>query len=413
MNFYRVMAALVALLAAVGMASAQGASLEELCAAASKDEPATRSFDGPEQVLESGVDYRAIFCTQAGPVYVDLFEAYAPQTVNNFVFLAQNGYYNNTTFHRVIENFMAQGGDPTGTGSGGPGYQFGDETPGFLTFDRPGLLAMANAGPGTNGSQFFLTTAVTDWLNYNHTIFGDVLAGYENLTALNLRDPEANPTQPGDALETVIIITDPAEVSETFSEDVALATQEEIVAALGRTISADTLPGDLQATENGLQTADEVVNAAPESIQGAYRTFLEDFGFQYRVAAEVTQTGCNPQYPFDVLGYRVDVFGSAGDVEAALSSGFIARLYEARGYEVNTIESPLNAQVFSTPATMCSDTPGSVQVIVVPRGRYLATIYGQFGSEIVTALTPDDLLINRIGPIFEGALTAVYRTELR
>ncbi len=155
------MAVLAVLLAAVGMASAQGTSLADLCAAASKDEPATRSFDGPEQVLESGVDYRAIFCTQAGPVYVDLFEDYAPQTVNNFVFLAQNGYYNNTTFHRVIEDFMAQGGDPTGTGSGGPGYQFGDETPGFLVFDRPGLLAMANAGPGTNGSQFFLTTAVT------------------------------------------------------------------------------------------------------------------------------------------------------------------------------------------------------------------------------------------------------------
>ncbi len=240
-----------------------------------------------------------------------------------------------------------------------------------------------------------------------------MLAGYENLTALSLRDPQTNPTQPGDALETVIIITDPAQVSETFSEDLPLATQEDIVAALASTISPDTLPTDLQATENGLQTVDDVVNAAPESIRSAYRIFLEDFGFQYRVSAEVTQTGCNAQYPFDVLGYRVDVFSSPSNVEAALSSGFITRLYEARGYTINTIESPLNALVFTTPAAMCSDTPGSVEVIVVPRGRYLATIYGQFGSDIVSALTPDDLLINRIGPIFEGALSAVYRTELR
>ena len=115
-------------------------------------------FQEAETVLEPDVDYRAIFCTTAGTVYVDLYESLTPMTVNNFVFLAQQGYYDNTTFHRVIPDFMVQGGDPTATGSGGPGYQFGDEPVGFLTFDRPGLLAMANAGPGTNGSQFFITT---------------------------------------------------------------------------------------------------------------------------------------------------------------------------------------------------------------------------------------------------------------
>src|SRR5688572_14124487 len=120
-------------------------------------------------------------CTDAGAIYIDLLEDFAPATVNNFVFLAQNNYYDNTIFHRVLEDFMAQGGDPTGTGSGGPGYQFRDEFAPFLTFDRPYLLAMANAGAGTNGSQFFITTAETPHLDFRHTIFGDVLEGQENV----------------------------------------------------------------------------------------------------------------------------------------------------------------------------------------------------------------------------------------
>ncbi|MEL6527834.1 MAG: peptidylprolyl isomerase, partial [Chloroflexota bacterium] len=140
----------------------------EICEASTPaEEPVSRDYAQPEQVLEVGVDYRAVFCTSAGAIYIDLLEAYTPETVNNFVFLADEGYYNNTIFHRVIEDFMAQAGDPTGTGTGGPGYQFADEIIGFLAFDRPGLLAMANAGPGTNGSQFFITTAETPWLNGN------------------------------------------------------------------------------------------------------------------------------------------------------------------------------------------------------------------------------------------------------
>ncbi|MCA9912212.1 MAG: peptidylprolyl isomerase, partial [Anaerolineae bacterium] len=121
-------------------------SIQELCDSATPTEPATRSYSQAEQVLEDGVDYQAIFCTDAGPIYVDLFEDQTPVTVNNFVFLAQNNYYDNTIFHRVIQDFMAQGGDPTGTGMGGPGYQFQDEIVQGLTFDTPGLLAMANAG---------------------------------------------------------------------------------------------------------------------------------------------------------------------------------------------------------------------------------------------------------------------------
>ena len=127
--------------------------------------------------------------TSAGPIRVELFPNHAPKTVRNFVELAEGTrdyvdprtgqpgsgpYYNGTIFHRVIDNFMIQGGDPTGTGRGGPGYQFEDEIHPELTFDRPYLLAMANAGPRTNGSQFFITTAATTWLNGKHTIFGTV-----------------------------------------------------------------------------------------------------------------------------------------------------------------------------------------------------------------------------------------------
>ena len=132
---------LLALLGAVAISPvfAQDAAQTptELCAAATPAEPVTREFPQAEQVLEDGVDYRAIFCTDAGPVYIDLLEGYAPVAVNNMVFLAQNDYYNGTIFHRVIEGFMAQGGDPTATGSGGPGYVFNDEATPFLTFKRP------------------------------------------------------------------------------------------------------------------------------------------------------------------------------------------------------------------------------------------------------------------------------------
>ncbi|CAM3130502.1 peptidylprolyl isomerase [Streptobacillus ratti] len=112
--------------------------------------------------------------TNKGDIILNLFEESAPITVANFINLVNRGFYNGLKFHRVIEDFMAQGGDPTGTGMGGPGYMFGDEVYNGYVFDKPGYLAMANAGPNTNGSQFFITTVVTEWLNNNHTIFGEV-----------------------------------------------------------------------------------------------------------------------------------------------------------------------------------------------------------------------------------------------
>jgi peptidylprolyl isomerase len=120
--------------------------------------------------------------TNQGLIEIKLFPEIAPKTCKNFIALIQKHYYDNTTFHRVIKNFMIQGGDPTATGSGGTssfGQPFEDELSADVTFNKPGILAMANAGPNTNGSQFFITTAKTPWLNMHHTIFGEVISGYD------------------------------------------------------------------------------------------------------------------------------------------------------------------------------------------------------------------------------------------
>jgi peptidylprolyl isomerase len=124
----------------------------------------------------------AVLQTNQGNIEIKLFPSIAPKTCENFIGLIKKGYYNGILFHRVIKQFMIQGGDPTGTGMGGEslwGSPFKDEVTPSVAFDKPGILAMANAGPGTNGSQFFITTAKTPWLNMKHTIFGEVVSGYD------------------------------------------------------------------------------------------------------------------------------------------------------------------------------------------------------------------------------------------
>lgn len=158
----------------------------------------------PQMVIDANKSYRAHIYTEKGEIKVRLLADDAPRTVNNFVFLANQGFYDGVTFHRVIEDFMAQAGDPTGLGSGGPGYQFEDETDGGLVFDQPGLLAMANAGPDTNGSQFFITFSPTRWLDGKHTIFGEVMEGDEVLSQLTRRQPGA--ATPGDVIERIEIL---------------------------------------------------------------------------------------------------------------------------------------------------------------------------------------------------------------
>jgi peptidyl-prolyl cis-trans isomerase B (cyclophilin B) len=149
----------------------------------------------PAMSIDTNKKYTATFDTSRGQIVCDLFVSDAPKTVNNFVFLAREKFYDGTTFHRVIADFMVQGGDPTGTGRGGPGYRFEDETKNNPHKHAVGSLSMANAGPNTNGSQFFITHVETPWLNGKHTVFGQVRSGQEVVNAI----------QQGDTLKSVTV----------------------------------------------------------------------------------------------------------------------------------------------------------------------------------------------------------------
>lgn len=159
----------------------------------------------PTLAIDPNKKYKARMKTSKGDIVIELFADKVPNTVNNFVFLARDGYYDGTTFHRVIKDFMVQGGDPTGTGRGGPGYQFKDEFGPNLTHSGPGILSMANAGPNTNGSQFFITHTATPWLDGKHAVFGKVVEGMDVVNAIPERDP-GRAKQPGESLISVEII---------------------------------------------------------------------------------------------------------------------------------------------------------------------------------------------------------------
>ena len=159
----------------------------------------------PPMTIDAGKEYFALVKMENGDEFtIQLFPDKAPKTVNSFVFLAREGYFNGVTFHRVLDGFMAQGGDPTGTGMGGPGYEFENEDS-DLTFDKEGVVAMANAGPDTNGSQFFITFGPTPQLNGGYTIFGQVIGGMDVVNAITRRDPDTNPSFAGDAIESITI----------------------------------------------------------------------------------------------------------------------------------------------------------------------------------------------------------------
>ena len=207
-------------------APAQPAPTQPAAAApAPASEPAIKGWDSPPPMtIDTSKDFTAVIeLEKGGEIIIDLFEDGAPTTVNNFVFLANEGFYDGVTFHRVLEGFMAQTGDPTGTGGGGPGYRFDNELSPDLRHEGPGILSMANAGmrngQGTNGSQFFITFRETHFLDgYNldgsekdcaaescHSVFGRVEEGSMDIvTGISLRDP-GSATTPGDVIKTIRI----------------------------------------------------------------------------------------------------------------------------------------------------------------------------------------------------------------
>ncbi len=153
---------------------------------------------------------KAIIKTSKGDINIEFFPQVAPMTVVNMVTLAQAGFYDGIKFHRVIPDFMIQGGDPTGTGAGGPGYKFKDECSPEYKFDKPGILAMANAGKGTNGSQFFITHVETPWLNGNHTIFGKVVSDEDQKVVDSIKQ--------GDVITTIEIVGDVSKLQADNAE---------------------------------------------------------------------------------------------------------------------------------------------------------------------------------------------------
>jgi len=170
------------------------------------DVPGLKQYDAPPAMtIDTGKHYLVtVRMANGGKFVIELYPDKAPITVNSFVFLAREGYFNGVTFHRVLKGFMAQTGDPTGTGYGGPGYQFENEDS-DLTFDKAGVVAMANGGRDTNGSQFFITFAPAEHLNGDYTIFGQVISGMDVVTSITLRDPDQNPDYTGDVIESITI----------------------------------------------------------------------------------------------------------------------------------------------------------------------------------------------------------------
>ena len=171
--------------------------------------PATTGYAQYDALPPMSIDVNKTYTATAtlekgGEFVIELYPDKAPLTVNSFVFLAREGFYDGVTFHRVLEDFMAQTGDPTGTGGGGPGYEFANED-NDLIFDKEGVVAMANAGRDTNGSQFFVTFGPTEWLNGDYTIFGQVISGMDVVNSLTLRDPQQNPSFTGDVIKNIVI----------------------------------------------------------------------------------------------------------------------------------------------------------------------------------------------------------------
>lgn len=193
----------------VGVAILVGTLLKKDAATETIASPTTSTNNqysaAPDMSIDTSKQYTAtVKMAKGGEFVIQLYPDKAPVTVNNFVFLALNGYYNGVTFHRVLEGFMAQTGDPTGTGFGGPGYQFDNEIS-DLEFDKEGVVAMANAGLNTNGSQFFITFNPVPLKSAEYTIFGQVVSGMDVVNNITLRDPQRNPGFTGDVIESITI----------------------------------------------------------------------------------------------------------------------------------------------------------------------------------------------------------------
>lgn len=357
------------------------------------DSPPAMSID-PDKI------YLATFETASGTFTIELFAEDAPLTVNNFVFLAEEGYYDNTTFHRVLADFMAQGGDPTGTGMGGPGYTFADEISYAHIFDSAGLLAMANSGPDTNGSQFFITYGPTPWLNGSHTIFGKLVDGMDVLLALRERDPQLNPTEPGEALLSVGVqeiggsllptpTPTPIPVRPVFEEGrpfAALTVEERenlytghpemiIDPALKYQARITTTQGEIVLELNALQAPIAVNNFFFLANMG----YWDGFPMTFIEPGLFVLAGSPAQRPDSDIGYVLPAEGNLPNVGGAIGYWFRQDLFGGSGSQFYILIEDL---------PVLDDNP---------------TIFGSLtaGLDVLTALTMTDSIISITAEIVE------------
>lgn len=319
-------------------------------------EPSTLQWDSPpEMAINPDLVYLATLRTAKGDIKIELFADRAPNTVNNFVFLAQEGFYDFSTFHRVISGFMAQGGDPTATGSGGPGYMFEDEIVHGLTFDQAGLLAMANSGPGTNGSQFFITYGPTPWLNGLHTIFGKVVEGMQVVESLTARDPAEAAGVAGDMLFGVDIeavtkssLPTPTPSPELVRPEEALnrplaalpiAERENIYTGMPElTIELDKQYSASIVTTKGTIVVELETLSAPQSVnnfvQLANLGYWDNFPINAVQENAYTLTGSPQGRPDSDVGYQLPSENSLEAKKGAIGYWFRQDLLASSGSQI-------------------------------------------------------------------------------
>ncbi len=362
----------------------------------------------PEMTIDPDKVYYATIKTEKGDIEVQLFADRAPVTVNNFVFLAREGYYDGTPFHRVLDDFMAQAGDPSGTGMGGPGYQFEDEIYPGTSFDRPGLLAMANAGPGTNGSQFFITFAPTPWLDGMHTIFGEVIDGMAVLDELTRRDPQQAPSFTGDLIETIEIEERDTSVLPTPTP-LPPPTPTPTPYAPSSIVPEDLTAGDKALAELPLEERSGIFNTAPEQVIDATKIYTavmttSQGEMVISLNAEAAPIAVNNFVVLSSLGYYdgtpindvspdLVIFGAPGNVPTSFSGYYVpGELRTDLEWGAGAIgflpaQDPLTGNIVSngSQVLMAFEAPPA------EAGQQIS-FFGQVteGLEILSSLTPTD-----------------------
>lgn len=360
----------------------------------------------PEMSIDTEKFYYATLKTVRGDIKIQLFADRAPVTVNNFVFLARDGYYNNTIFHRVLEDFMAQAGDPMGLGSGGPGYEFEDEFFPGLGFERAGLLAMANRGPRTNGSQFFLTFGPTPWLDGNHTIFGEIIEGIDVLNSIQLRDPGNSGGFAGDEIYTILI-------EETDTSDLPEPTPPPPTPTPTSmpTPYAPTGLGDDENPIADLEPAErvDIFNTAPEMVLDTEKTYsavistnqgdlnVELFADEAPIAVNnfvvLAELGFYDGLNISLVNPEIVLLGAPNPDDPTLDIGY---LFEAE----KGITKPLvvGSMAFIPNREQPTQSSGSqILVAVIPPPRGVEAQFSFFGQivgsdELLASLTVDDTI---------------------